>query len=326
MRRRDLMLLLAGAMTAAPALRAQQKTMPVIGFLATGSPSFYGPLYVAAFQQALSDAGYVEGKNVRIEYRWADRSLDRLPALAADLVGRSVDVIVTQGAPAIRAAKAATTTIPIVFTGANDPVAAGFVASLSRPGGNITGPSLMETELMAKRLELLSELVPQARVIALLVNPNNPTTERMIRDVQEAVRTKGLQLAVVKASTEAEIEAAFATLVQRQANALLIGADAFFSSRHEQLAVLTARYAIPAIFQWREFATAGGLASYGSSNIGHWRQAGIYAGKILKGAKPSDLPVEQPTRFELVVNLKTAKTLGLTIPQTILQLADEVIE
>ncbi len=261
---------------------------------------------------------------MEIEYCWADRSLDRLPALAADLVARSVDV--AQGAPAIRAAKAATTTIPIVFTGANDPVAAGFVASLSRPGGNVTGPSLMETELMPKRLELLSELVPQARVIALLVNPNNPTTERMIRDVQEAARAKGLQLAVVKASTEAEIEAAFTALVQRQANALLIGADAFFSSRREQLAALAARHAIPAIFQWREFAAAGGLASYGSSDIGHWRQAGDYVGRILAGAKPADLPVEQPTRFELVINLKTAKALGLKIPQTILLLADEVIE
>ena len=300
--------------------------MPVIGFLGTGSPSFYGPSYFAAFQQGLSDAGYVEGKNVAIEYRWADRSLDRLPALAADLVGRRVDVIAAQGAPAIWAAKAATSTIPIVFTGANDPVAAGFVASLGRPGGNITGPSLMETELMPKRLQLLSELVSRAKVIALLVNPNNPTAERTIHDVQEAARAKGLQLAVAKASTEAEIDAAFASVMQRQADALLIGSDAFFNSRREQLAALTARYAVPAIFQWREFAAAGGLASYGPSNIGLWRQTGTYVGRILAGAKPADLPVEQPMRFELVVNLRTAKALGLTVPPSILARADGVIE
>ncbi len=300
--------------------------MPVIGFLGTGSPSFYGPSYFAAFRQGLSDAGYVEGKNVAIEYRWADRSLDRLPALATDLVGRGVDVIAAQGAPAIWAAKAATSTIPIVFTGANDPVAAGFVASLGRPGGNITGPSLMETELMPKRLQLLSELVPRAKVIALLVNPNNPTAERAIHDVQEAARAKGLQLAVAKASTEAEIDAAFASVMQRQVGALLIGSDAFFNSRREQLAALTARYAVPAIFQWREFAAAGGLASYGPSNIGLWRQTGTYVGRILAGAKPADLPVEQPMRFELVVNLRTAKALGLTVPPSILARANEVIE
>ncbi len=324
MRRREL-LLLGGAITAARALRAQQKAMPVIGYLSSGTPGPASP-FVAAFRQGLSETGYIEGQNLAIEYRWAEGHYDRLPALAADLVGRKVDVIVTAGTTGIEAAKGATSTIPIVFFGGGDLVAAGLVASLARPGGNLTGISIMSPELMPKRLELLSELVPQAGVVALLVNPNNASTEPMIGDVQEAARAKGVQLHILRAGTESEIDAAFATLVQRQTGALVVQADPFFTSRREHLVALAARHAVPAIYDAREFAAAGGLISYGSSFSGLWRQVGIYAGKILKGAKPADLPVQQPTNFELVINLKTAKALSLTIPQLILARADEVIE
>ncbi len=262
-----------------------------------------------------------------IEYRWAEGHYDRLPVLAADLVGRKVDLIAASGGPASAlAAKSATSMIPIVFVSGDDAVAAGLVASLARPSGNLTGVSFLDVELMQKRLELLSELVPQAGVIALLVNPNNPNAERVMRDVQEAARAKGVQLPIQKASSESEIDAAFATLVQLKAGALVVGADAFFSSRREQLVALASRHAVPAIYEWREFPASGGLISYGTSLTGVYRQLGLYAGKILKGAKPADLPVEQPTTFELVVNLNTANALGLTVPPSILARADEVIE
>jgi len=319
-------LLLGGVMTAARCLRAQQKAMPVIGFLHSGSPGPFAPL-VAAFRQGLSETGWVEGQNVAIEYRWAEGQDDRLPALAADLVGRNVDVIAAAGSlPPARAAKSATSTIPIVFMGISDPVGNGLVASLARPGGNLTGISIMSTELMAKRLELVSDLIPQARVIAVLVNPNNPQTERVVQEVQEAARAKGVQLHVLKASTESEIDAAFASLVPLHAGALVVMADLFFGGQREQLVALTARHAVPAIYPWRSAAAAGGLISYGASLDSNYRQAGIYVGRILKGAKPADLPVPQPTTFELVVNLKTAKALGLAVPQSILVRADEVIE
>ncbi len=325
MNRRELMLLLGGAMTAAGAVRAQQKAMPVIGFLHFASPGPFAP-FVAAFHQGLSETGYVEGRDVTIEYRWAEGQYDRLPALAADLVGRKVDLIVAAAIPAARAAKNATSTIPIVFTTVNDPVGDGLVASLARPGGNLTSFSLMLAEMMPKRLELLSELVPQAKLVALLVNPNNPNAEPTTRNAQEAARAKGVQLLILKAGSEAEIEAAFGSLVQLQAASLVVAGDPFLNSRTEQLVALTSRHAVPAIYSFRELAASGGLISYGPSLTAEFRQAGIYAGRILKGAKPADLPVQQPTTFELVVNLKTANELGLTIPRSILARANEVIE
>jgi putative ABC transport system substrate-binding protein len=282
---------------------------------------------VAAFHQGLSETGYVEGQNIAIEFRWAEGRYDRLPALAADLVGRRVNVIVTQGGTAVAvAAKNATSTIPIVFIVGGDPVGDGLVASFPRPGANLTGVTIITVELMPKRLELLAELVPQVSVIALLVNPKSASGERQIKDVQEAAREKQVQLRILPASAENEIDAAFATLVQMRAGALVVGADPFFNSRREQIVALAARYAVPAIYEWREFAVAGGLISYGPSFPAINRQVGVYAGKILNGAKPADLPVEQPTKFELVINLKTAKALGLTVPPSTLARADEVIE
>jgi putative tryptophan/tyrosine transport system substrate-binding protein len=323
MNRRDLLLLLGGATRT---LRAQQKAMPVIGFLGLASPGPFAP-FVAAFHQGLGEAGYVEGQNVAIEYRWAEGSYDRLPALASDLVGRKVDVIAASGgAASALAAKSLTSTIPIVFIGVRDPVGNGLVTSFARPGGNLTGFNFFGAELTPKRLELLSELVPQARVIALLVNPNSPDAEFTMRGMQGSADAKGVKLQILKAGTESEIDAAFISLVELQAGGLVVGTDAFFNSRREELVALAARHAVPAIYEWREFAAAGGLISYGTSLSGIWRQFGIYVGRILKGAKPADLPVQQPTTFELVVNLNTAKALGLTIPHSMLMLADEVIE
>ena len=327
MHRRRFIASLGSAIALPCVAAAQQKAMPVIGFLAGTSP---GPnaANVTAFRQDLSETGYVEGQNLAIEYRWAEGRFDQLPALATDLVSRKVDAIVTSGGPApARAAKNATTTIPIAAVVGGDPIADGLIASLARPGGNLTGVTFMMTELMPKLFELLSELVPQARVIALLVNPNEPSNaERTMRDVQEAARIKGRQLHILKAGSESEIDAVFATLDRMHIGALFVGADAFFNSRREQLVALAARYSVPAIYEWREFVAAGGLMSYGPSITAAYRQVGVYAGRILKGAKPADLPVQQPTTFELVVNLKTAAALGLTVPPSILARADEVIE
>jgi putative ABC transport system substrate-binding protein len=323
--RRDLLLMLGAAMTAAPALRAQQGAMRVIGYLALGTPDTAARL-VPAFRQGLSETGYVEGQNVAIEYRWAENNYDRLPALAADLVSRKVDVILAGGGiHSAQAAKSATSTIPIIFS-VGDAVETGLVANLARPGSNLTGVSTMVPEMTPKRLELLSELVPHAGVIALLVNLKNPQTERIIRDTHEAARAKSVRLQILKANSESEIDAVFATLVQLHAGALVVGSDPFFNSRRELLVALAARHGVPAIYQWREFAEVGGLISYGPSLTAYFRQLGIYAGKILNGAKPADLPVQQPTTFELVVNLNTAKALGLTVPPSILARADEVIE
>jgi putative ABC transport system substrate-binding protein len=329
MRRRELIPILGGAVVGWPfAARAQEKAMPVIGYLSSFSPPpNLGDLVRSPVHQGLAETGYVEGQNILFEYRWAEGHYDRLPALAADLVSRKVDLIVTSpGTPPALAAKGATSTIPIVFTGAGDPVGLGLIASLARPGGNLTGFSNILVELMPKQLELLTELVPQAKVIALLVNPNNPTAEPIILDMQEAARTKGLKLAVLKVGTEGEIDAAFASLVQLQAGALVVDPDPFLTSRQGQLVALASRHAVPAIYAYRFFAAAGGLISYGIDFAVLMRQAGIYAGRILKGTKPADLPVQQPTTFELVVNLKTAKALGLTVPPSILARADEVIE
>jgi len=326
MKRREFITLLGGAAAWPLAAGAQQTAMPVVGYLQSGAP---GPSasYLAALRRALSETGYVEGQNLTIEYRWAEGNYARLPALAADLVRRKVDVIATGGGPpAALAAKDATSTIPIVFVIGTDPVELGLVASLARPGGNLTGASMLMTALNPKRLELLSELVPQARVIVLLVNPNYSGADEMIREVQEAASAKGFELHIVKARTEDEIDAAFATLVQLHADALIVGNDTFFDGRREQLVALASRHAVPAIYMGREFVLAGGLVSYGPSIASAYRQAGAYVGRILAGAKPADLPVVQSTKFELFINLKTAKALGLTVPLILQASADEVIE
>jgi putative ABC transport system substrate-binding protein len=325
MRRREL-LLLATAMTAsARSLRAQQRAMPVIGFLNTGSPDTDLP-FVVAFRQGLGDAGFVEGQNVAMEHRWAEGHYDRLPVLVGELVSRKVDVIAAGGDAAVIAAKGATSTIPIVFFNGGDPLAMGLIASLAHPGGNLTGFSTFAAELLPKRLELLSELASQARVIAMLVNPSDPNAERFINEMEQVARAKGVNLRILKAGTEGEIDDAFASLVQLRADGLIVSPNAFFVSRREQLVALATRYAVPAIYSRRQFATAGGLISYGSSLTAVYRRMGIYVGKILNGAKPADLPVQQPSIFQLVVNLKTSKALGLTIPPSILARADEVIE
>ena len=327
MRRREFIILVGGAAVMWPvAALAQQPATPVVGFLSGASAAAWTPL-VAAFRHGLGEADYVEGKNVAIEFRWADTQYDRLPALAADLVGRQVAVIVaTGGPPPIRAAMAATKTIPIVFTSGRDPVESGFVASLSRPGGNVTGVTLFTGELFTKRLELLRELVPKATTIAFLVNPANRGIESNTRDVQASAGSLGLLVDVLTASSERDLDAAFESLALRRDVALVVIADPFFEVRRAQLVALAARHAIPAIYQWREFADIGGLISYGTSITDAYRQAGVYTGRVLKGTRPADLPVLQPTKFELVINIKTAKALGLTVPQTLQVAADELIE
>jgi putative tryptophan/tyrosine transport system substrate-binding protein len=325
LRRRDFITLLGGAVAWPLAVHAQQKPMPVIGFLDRASPDPSGER-VRAFRRGLSEAGFVEGRNVAIEYRWADGQNDRLPALAADLVRRQVMVIVATSDSSAVAAKASTATIPIVFIGGGDPVKLGLVASLNRPGGNLTGVTNLNIELGQKRLQLLRELLPKSTIVAVLVNPTNPSAETISNDLQAAARTIGVQSHVLRASTANEIDTVLASLHLLQADALVIGPDAFFMSRSEQLAALTLHHGTPAIFQTREFAAAGGLMSYGTGQPDLFRQAGLYTGRILKGDKPADLPVEQVTKVELVINMKTAKALGLTFPITLLGRADEVIE
>ena len=325
MNRRAFISRTVGGLLAMPlGARAQNSSIPVIGFISGQSPGPWAP-YVAAFRSGLSETGYVEGKNVKIEYRWAEGRYDRVPGLVAELVLRPVAVLVAAGGGA-HEAKAATATIPIVFTTGNDPVEAGLVDSLAHPGGNATGVSFAPAELMAKRLELLHELVPKATVIGMVVNPDNRNPELQVRKVQDAARSLGLQLQVARARTEAEIDASFATLLKLHAGALLVGSDPFFNGRRDQFVALAARHALPAMYDNRLFVAAGGLVSYGGSITEVYRQAGIYTGKILNGAKPADLPIMQPTNVEFVVNLKTAKALSLTIPQSLLLRADEAIQ
>jgi putative ABC transport system substrate-binding protein len=324
-KRRGFIVLLSCAAAWPLAAAAQQKAMPVLGFLSSASPGGYAPL-VAAMRQGLKDMGYEEGQNLTIDFHWAENQNDRLPGLAADLVDRRVDVIAATSMPAAKAAKGATSTIPIVFETGLDPVAAGLVANLARPGGNITGVAMLTAPLMSKRFELLTELVPQASVIGLLVNPATTNAEPMISEAQKVAHTMRVRLEIVKAAKESEIDGAFMTLLQLQAGALVVAPDPLFTGQRERIVERASHHAIPTIYFARELAAAGGLISYGADLNAAFRRLGVYAGKTLKGAKPADLPVEQPTKFELVVNLKTAKTLNLTIPSSVLARADEVIE
>ena len=323
--RRQLISAFGGAAVAWPlAARAQQPAMPVVGFLNAGTAKGYEP-YLAGFRRGLFEAGYVEGQSLVIDFRWAEGHYDQLPALAADLVRRRVAVI-SANAPAAVAAKAATTTIPIVFTTSIDPVKLGLVSSLSRPTENITGVSTIGIQLWSKRLELFGELIPKSAAIGLLLNPKYPDNEAISKDVLEGAQRLGRQIQIVSASTEQDIDTTFAGLAKLHVGGLLIGTDAFFTSRREQVVALAARYAIPAMFDFRDFTAAGGLMSYGASLVEVYRQAANYVGKILKGEKPGDLPVQQPTKFEFVINMKTAKALGLNVPYSMQLLADEVIE
>ena len=327
LQRREFITLLGGGAVAWPrAEHAQQPAMPVVGFLNPASPDMFADR-LRAFRQGLKDTGYVEGENVAIEYRWAENQLDRLPALAAELVRRPVAVVVASGGPAVAfAAKAATMTIPIVFGVGDDPVKLGLVASLARSGGNLTGINFFAAELTAKRLSLLRELVPAATRVAVLVNPTSPLAETTLREVEPAGRAMGLQIQVLNASTSREIDAAFATLVREQPDALLVGNDPLFANRRVQLVNTAARHAVPAIFSSREYAEVGGLMSYGTITADTYRQLGVYTGRILKGEKPADLPVVQSSKFELVINAQTARMLSLKVPATLLARADEVIE
>jgi putative ABC transport system substrate-binding protein len=323
MRRREFITLLGGAAVWPLAARAQQPAIRAIGLLSARSP---GASEVAALRQGLAESGYVEGRNVTIEYRWAEGQFDRLPALAADLAQHRVEVIIATGMTSAIAARAAAATIPLVFMAADDPVKFGLVASLSRPGGNATGVNLLTSELTTKRLGLVRELLPAAGTVAVLDNPRSPEAEPQLRDLQAAARTIGQQLRILNASSEREIDTAFATVVNQQDAALLVTNDALFISRLEQLVALAARYAVPTIYDRRAYTVAGGLISYGTDYLDGYRKLGIYASKILNGAKPADLPVEQPTKFELVINVKTAKALGLDVSPMLLARADEVIE
>ena len=325
--RRKSLATLGGAAAALPlAGRAQQAAMPVVGFLNSSSPDGYAH-FVAAFRQGLKETGYAEGQNVAIEYRWAEGRIERLPALTADLVQRRVAVIAATTVPAVLAAKTAAATVPVVFETAGDPVQLGLVASLNRPGGNITGVTNLNLEIAPKRLELLRELVPAARVVGLLINPANPTVaEPVARASQAAARTLGLNLHVLNASSEGDFEQVFASLMQLRAGGLVIGSEALFTARSRQLAALALRHAVPTVYQNREFAAAGGLVSYGGQTSDAYRLTGVYAGRILKGEKPADLPVQQVTKVELYINLKTAKALGITVPLPLSGRADELIE
>ena len=324
MRRRKFITLLGGAAAWPVVARAQQT--PVVGMLSSGSAEGFAPR-VRAFRQGLHEAGYVEGRNVKIEFRWADGRYERLPALAADLVSRGVAAIATiGGTPAALAAKAATPTIPIIFQLGADPVEVGLVVSLSRPSGNVTGVTSLGAELVPKQLELLRELIPSTAAAALLVNPSAPIAEAVTRDAQAAARTLGLQVHVLHASTEADFHRAFAAVAELRVGGLVISTDGFFNSRNEQLGALSARHTVPAIAQYREFVTAGGLACYGGSVTEICRLVGVYTGRVLKGERPADLPVQQSTKAELIINLKAAKALGLEMPTTLLARADEVIE
>jgi putative ABC transport system substrate-binding protein len=328
MKRREFIALIGSATAALPVVaRAQQPTMPVIGFLGTDSSTLWANL-VRAFNQGLGETGYVEGRNVAIEYRWAEGQNDRVPALMADLMRRQVSVIVVPGStPAAMAAKAETTTIPIVFIIATDPVQVGLVASLNRPGGNLTGVVTLNVEIAPKRLELLHELFPTATSFALLVNPAHPAlAEPVMRGVQAEARTLGIELHLLHASSESDLDSALATAARLRVAGLVVGPDTLFNSRIGQLAALSVRHALPTIYQWREFVAASGLLSYGSSISDAFRLGGVYTGRILRGDKPADLPVQQTTKIELFINLKTAKALGVDMPATLLARADEVIE
>jgi putative ABC transport system substrate-binding protein len=325
LKRREFITLLGGAAAAWPLVGRAQQPMPVVGFLSSGFPDAYLP-FLAAFRTGLTESGYIEGKNLKLEYRWAKGQFDRLPALAADLTRRSVAVIVTSGVASGLAAKAVTSTIPHIFLSQDDPVKRGFVAGLNQPGGNATGVALLTSVLVQKRLEIVRELVPTAAVITVLTNPTSPESESQLSDVQLAARSLGQQIHLVNAASDGDFDSVFATLSQQRSGAFLVTTDPFFYSRRYRIVALAIRHAIPAIYDRREFATAGGLITYGANFLDAYRQIGIYTGRVLKGTRPAELAVMQPTNFELVINLATAKALGLEVPPMLLARADEVIE